>query len=231
MDTPPSDNRLASFASFVLAAGMVIFAGTLLALALGQQPGYDLDPDLYLRWLSTNGGAFLAVHMLISFVLVLFMASVPIRLYRRFQAIDGDLASAGLTAALIGFGLQLLLTIVDGWGSPVLGRMYAGSSGELRQSLAALWQWMDAWRNGGLKTVSYGALAGWLWTNGWLMRRSTGAWPKFGAFCLVYAASMSALTLADIIETVTQNPTAQNPTAHNLVLGLMLINLVILLVI
>jgi hypothetical protein len=220
--------NIASISSFVLAAGMLIFAGTILGL-VGRQllvPGFDVQPDLYLPWLASNGGAFLGVHVLISFVLVLFMLAVPTRLYGRFQAIDADLALAGLIAALIGFGLQLLLSIIDGWGSPGLGRMYVGSSGELRQSLAALWQWMDAWRNGGMKTVSFGALAVWLLISGWLMRRSPDPWPKFGKFCFVYAGLMSAMTLAEILDTVTQNP-----GVHGLVQLLMLVNLVIFLVI
>ncbi len=130
---------LPALTSFVLSAGTLIFAGAIVAKAFPEPRDSYLDPDLYLIGLNKSGDTFLGVHILISFVLVLFMAFVPTALYRQFKSIDPDLALASLIVALIAFGLQLLLAIIDGWGSPMLGTLYYGSRmHEPRQSAGGI---------------------------------------------------------------------------------------------
>jgi len=216
-------NRLAALASFGFAIGMSIFAGVLLSAVGDRPPDFAKDAAAYLPWLNRNGSTFLWTHILIVFVIALFLVTVPPALYNAFKSIDSGWALTALVAALFGFGLFAVLSIVDGWASPVLGRMYVSSSGDLKESIASLWRWLDAWRDEGFKTVAYFLMAIFLGANGMLMRRVGTRWHVLGAFSLIYAASMGLMSALNVVASLTGSPMADDG-----ILGL--VNLILLLV-
>ena len=225
-------NRLAALASFGFAIGMSIFAGVLLSAVGDRPPDFAKDAAAYLPWLNRNGSTFLWTHILIVFVIALFLVTVPPALYNAFKSIDSGWALTALVAALFGFGLFAVLSIVDGWASPVLGRMYVSSSGDLKESIASLWRWLDAWRDEGFKTVAYFLMAIFLGANGMLMRRAAKSptvgsgstpWHGLGAFSLIYAASMGLMSALNVVASLTGSPMADDG-----ILGL--VNLILLLV-
>ncbi|MGH2593719.1 MAG: hypothetical protein ACRDGG_09420 [Anaerolineae bacterium] len=225
-------NRLAALASFGLAIAMSIFAGVLLSAVGDRPPEFAKDAAAYLPWLNRNGSTFLWTHILIVSVIALFLVTVPPALYNAFKPIDSGWALTALVAALFGFGLFAVLSIVDGWASPVLGRMYVSSSGDLKESIASLWRWLDAWRDEGFKTVAYFLMAIFLGANGMLMRRAakspiegsgSAPWRGLGAFSLIYAASMGLMSALNVVASLTGSPMADDG-----ILGL--VNLILLLV-
>jgi hypothetical protein len=215
--------RLAALASIAFALGMLVFSGVLLSAAGSRPPDFAKDPATILPWLAEIGSTFLWTHILIVFVIASFLVSVPPVLYHIFKPIDASRALAALVAALFGFGLFAILSIIDGWASPVLGRMYVSSDGDLRESIAALWRWLDAWRDEGFKTIAYFLMAIFLGANGALMRRHGPPWRGLGIFSLIYAASMLLMSVLNVAASLTRNPMADDG-----ILGL--INLIVLLV-
>lgn len=216
-------SRLSSVASFAFATGMLIFSGVLLSAAGDRPPDFAKNPAVYLPWLAEIGPTFLWTHVLIVFALSFFLVTVPPALYNALKSIDPAWALTALVAALFGFGLFIVLSIVDGWASPALGRMYVSASGDLRESIASLWRWLDGWRDEGFKTVAYFLMAIFLGANGRLMRRAAPSWRRLGAFSLIYAALLGLMSALNVVAALTHNPMADDGF-----LGL--INLVLLLV-
>lgn len=216
--------RLPSVASFAFAAGMAIFSGVLLSAAGNRTPDFAKDPAVYLPWLAEISPTFLWTHILIVFTLSFFLVTVPPTLYNIFKSIDPVWALIAFVAALFGFGLFIVLSIVDGWASPTLGRMYVSASGDLRESIGAIWRWLDAWRDEGFKTVAYFLMAIFLGANGLLMRRAPPSWRRLGAFSLIYTVLMGLMSALNVVASLTGGVMADDG-----VLGL--VNLILLLVV
>ncbi|MEZ4642159.1 MAG: hypothetical protein R3E31_05355 [Chloroflexota bacterium] len=97
----------------------------------------------------------------------------------------------------IGAFAALLASLIDHLGTPVLARLAAGNSLIVLQ----IWQFVEPWRDAGLKTVSYWFLGIWaLWIGGRWLAQSTR---RLGRFSQVMGI---ALLLLALIESMVPQP-------------------------
>ncbi|MFQ5401210.1 MAG: hypothetical protein ACE5E7_16635 [Anaerolineae bacterium] len=193
-----SHNRLGTLCAGLLGLGWLAAVAINLIFwfpqvqALG--PEFWDDGQLFLAFVRDNAVTWKLFHLGATIGLAGLILLIPL-----LAELDGqDTRRQAFTAVgLVGAVFVLLATLIDFLGTPVLARLAAGDLPFVEQ----IWQFMEPWRDAGLKTLSYWFLGIWaLWVGGrWRLHDEL----RLGRFSQVMAA---ALLLLALIETAVPRP-------------------------
>lgn len=159
--------------------------------------GFWYDGGSFLGFVLRNTVSWQVFHVGANIGLLSLILLIPL-LEELFQ--DDLRCRAMSTAGVVGAVLLLLASLIDQFGSPSLARHIGGNPLVAFQ----IWEWMEPWRDSGLKTVSYWLLGFWLlWVSGrFLLLDGMGKFGRLGqgaAGGLLFLAFVKTVMPAPII--------------------------------
>ncbi|MCA1553654.1 MAG: hypothetical protein LC737_04675, partial [Chloroflexi bacterium] len=111
---------------------------------------------------------------------------------------EPPLERLAMSFGVLGFVFIVIYAVVDGFGSPVLGRLYV-SGNEMHKSAAeVVFHWMDKWRDEGMKTLAYFFISLWLLLNAWVLLRGGPFGSAFAWLTLLFGATMLLMAVASV---------------------------------
>jgi hypothetical protein len=193
-----SYNRLGALSAGLLGMGWLLAIAVQLIFWLPQTRG--LDPSTWddgrqvLFFVHENPITWRVFHIGTTGGLMGLVLLVPLLAEENKE----DARWLALTAAgLVGATFALFASLIDHLGTPALARLSAGSG----LTAHHIWEFMEPWRDAGLKTISYWFLGIWtLWLGGCWVGRGTHRLGRFSQF-----VGLALLILA-LIETVLPPP-------------------------
>lgn len=160
-----STNRLGTLSAGLVGIGWTIAIAVNLIFWLPQklEPGFWDDSEQFLRFVRENAISWRAFHIGATTGLMALIFLVG--LLAHLDETDTR-RTAFTTVGMIGAFSALIASLIDHLGTPILARLAAGNPLVVSQ----IWQFMEPWRDAGLKTVSYWFLGIWaIWIGGrWL---------------------------------------------------------------
>lgn len=193
-----SQQRLAALSAAVLGVGwllaVIVNLFFWLPQSIGVEPSFYDDSGAFLRFVAENQSTWQIFHIGTTTGLMGLVFLVPLLASER----KGDGRGAALTAVgLVGAIFALLASLIDQFGTPVLAR--AAAEGSTNAPL--IWEFMEPWRDAGLKTVSFYFLGAWVtWLGGgWLQTDAR----RLGIFSRILGLG---LLLLAVLETVLPQP-------------------------
>ncbi|MCA9939673.1 MAG: hypothetical protein KC418_13595 [Anaerolineales bacterium] len=186
-------NRLGTLSAALFGGGWLIAVAINIFFWLPQSWGIDPafyeDSQRYLQFVYDNAITWRVFHIGATTGLVGLILLIPALGALRRDDVRQPLFTA---AGVVGAAAGLLASLIDHLGTPVLARYSAGGS----QTARIVWEFMEPWRDGGLKTVSFWLLGAWaLWMAGlWL-----GANRRLGRFSQIMGAALLLLALLETL--------------------------------
>jgi hypothetical protein len=188
-------NRLGALLAGIFGLGWLLAVAISLLFWLPQAAqvgiGFWYDTGPFLGFVLRNTVSWQVFHTGANLGLVALILLIPL-LEELFT--DDPRRRAMSTAGIVGAVLFLLASLIDQFGSPVLARYMAGNPAIAFQ----IWEWMEPWRDMGLKTVSYWLLGFWLlWVGGrfLILERMR----RFGRFSQVVAGGLLFLAFVKTV--------------------------------
>lgn len=184
-------NRLGAVLAAILGLGWLIAIAVSLLFWTPQTMavGLDLwyDAGLFLSFVLRNTVSWQVFHIAANLGLLALILLIP--LLQPLFASDPRHQAMG-TAGVIGAVLLLLASLLDQLGSPALARHIPANPVIAFQ----IWEWIEPWRDTGLKTTSYWLLAVWLlWLGGRFVLLE--GMEKFGRFSQIAAGGLFFLAV------------------------------------
>jgi hypothetical protein len=159
-----TDNRLAALLAALFGLGWLLAIGVSLLVWMPQTlpvgVGLWYDSTVFLSFVAQNSVSWQVFHYSVNLGLIALILLIPL-LGELFASDPRGRALS--TAGVVGSVLLLLASFIDQFGSPALARHVSDNPAVAFQ----IWEWMEPWRDLGLKTVSYWLLGFWLlWLGG-----------------------------------------------------------------
>ncbi|MCA9897532.1 MAG: hypothetical protein H6654_15170 [Ardenticatenaceae bacterium] len=194
-----SYNRLGTLAAGILGLGWLVAVGVNLGVWYPQMqtlpPGFWDDGDLFLAFVRDNALSWQVFH--IGTTVGLCAAVFLVGLLAEFGAGDNR-ARAFTTLGTVGAVFGVIASLLDQLGTPVVARFALGNP----LFVAQIWEYMEPFRDAGLKTISFAFMGLWLiWLAGKLGLESR----RLGQFT---TASGVALVLLALVEAMVPPPLA-----------------------
>jgi hypothetical protein len=147
--------------------------------------GFWYDTQAFLSFVLRNTVSWQVFHLGANLGLIALILLIPL-LQELFH--DDPRHRAMSTAGVVGALFLLVASLIDQLGTPTLARYIPGNPLVAFQ----IWEWVEPWRDLGLKTVSYWLLGFWLlWLSGRFL--TVAATRKFGRFSQVLAVGLLLL--------------------------------------
>lgn len=180
---------------WLVAIGITLFVWT----PAGLTPRLAADGALYLEFIHEQAVSWRIFHNGTTVGLAAALL-LPVLLH---GLLAEDETGLGRAAALVGVGggfCALVASLIDHLGTPVLARTYAAAPDPARRTAALLvWEWMEPWRNTGLKTVAFLFLGLWVLWMAWALLRG-GRARVFGVATAIVGAALTILGLAECLD-------------------------------
>ncbi len=195
-------NRLGTLSAALFGSGwtvaVVINLFFWLPQLFGVDPAFYEDSQRYLQFVHENAITWRIFHIGATIGLTGLILLVPaLGSLRRGDSRQSMMVAAGVLGAATG----LLASLIDHLGTPVLARYAAGSN----QTARILWEFMEPWRDAGLKTVSFWLLGIWvIWAAGLWLGGSLGQGPgrnnrRLGRFSQIMGIALLLLALVETL--------------------------------
>jgi hypothetical protein len=157
-------NRLGALLAGLFGLGWLLAIAVNLLFWLPQTlqvgPGFWYDGAAFFGFVLRNAASWQVFHAGANLALLALIILIPL-LEELFN--DDPRRRAMSTAGVVGAVFLLVASLIDQFGSPLLARHLAGNPAIAFQ----IWEWMEPWRDTGLKTASYWLLGFWLlWLSG-----------------------------------------------------------------
>jgi hypothetical protein len=170
---------------WLLAIGVSLLVWTPQTLPMGV--GLWYDSAVFLSFVAQNSVSWQVFHYSANLGLLALTMLIPL-LQGLFLSDPRHRALS--TAGIVGAVLLLLASFIDQFGSPALARHLSDNPVAALQ----IWEWMEPWRDLGLKTASYWLLGFWLlWLGGRFL--TLEGMERFGRFSQIAAGGLFFLAV------------------------------------